>query len=447
MRAKRIPKERETAELRARLKSFREITLKIASSGNLAELFEVIISNLGSSVPFDHVSMVLVEPHSNRYCIPVAADFDTDRITHLEGKTINPSDTFISNVIAGGQTVYRPDIERSVPLYPHCRKLLEKGILSDLLIPLKIEDRCIGTLNIASRRQDPFRTDHISFCEDIALQVAVAVNKCELFESLRKSKEEVELYSRTLEQMVDRKTDELKAAHEKLLINERFASIGHLGASLGHELRNPLGVIKNVSYYLSRRLGHGEEKIQRQIAILDREITKAERIINNLLNFSRNRAPEFVLSDLSTIVAQALGAFRFPSAVTVVTRFDPDLPKLHIDRGEIEQVFQNLIQNSIEAMREGGELILSAGRVRGLDEVRIEVTDTGVGIRADDVERIFEPLYTTRRGGIGLGLALVKSIIHRHKGRIEVRSIEGQGTTFAIWLPVGGAEKRENAIR
>jgi PAS domain S-box-containing protein len=230
----------------------------------------------------------------------------------------------------------------------------------------------------------------------------------------------------------------LKAAQEQLIRSEKLAAIGQLASGVGHELRNPLGAIKTAVQYVRRKiagseLAASEPRVVEFLDLVDGEVDSANKVITDLLSFSRVAKPAVSLVKVGSIIRDALNHVAVPGNVEVVTDVDPDLPMVMVDGGQIQQVFVNVILNAVEAMPESGRLEI---RARGKDDfVAVEFTDTGSGIPELVVGKIFEPLFTTKAKGIGLGLAMSKSIMERHGGDIRVRSKEGEGTTFTLSLP------------
>ena len=241
-------------------------------------------------------------------------------------------------------------------------------------------------------------------------------------------------YSEKLEEMVEQRTKELRDAQEKLVRREKLAALGQFGASVGHELRNPLSVIKNSMYYLKMKLGNANDKVLRHIGIVEREIARSNKIISDLLGFARVKAPELNVVEINTLVEEALSRSFVPDNAHVVTSLARELPPLVADADQIVQVFINLISNAIQAMSDGGTLEIATGTEDEFIVVRFR--DQGCGIPEENMRKLFEPLFTTKAKGIGLGLALIKTLVEGHKGTIEVESEVGKGTTFSVRLPV-----------
>jgi len=253
-------------------------------------------------------------------------------------------------------------------------------------------------------------------------------------EGLRESEERLRDYSKNLEKTVEQRTDELKSIQAQLLVKERLAAIGRLSSSVGHELRNPLGVIGNSVYYLNMKLKDRDGNISKHLGILEREVRRSNRIISDLLDFSRARSPELRSGDINGLIRETLEDIKIPENITVDMDGMEDLPAFLFDADQIHQLIVNLITNALQAMADGGTLSIRTCTKGGFAVLCFE--DTGVGIPAEDTKKIFEPLYTTRAVGTGLGLSIVKGIVERHNGTITVESKAGEGTVFTVRLPL-----------
>lgn len=244
-------------------------------------------------------------------------------------------------------------------------------------------------------------------------------------------------YSQHLEGVVEERTRELTDAQEQLVRRERLAVLGQLAGGIGHELRNPLGAIKNACYFLNMVLERPDPEVKETLGIVDREVATCERIISSLLDFARQRPPARRKSHLNSVVLEALSRTRVPKNVEVVTRLDETLPPVMADSAQLDQVFGNILLNAVQSMPNGGRLAVESG-VRGPGWVAVSIADTGVGILSENIARLFEPLFSTKARGIGLGLPLSKTIVEAHGGSVEVQSEAGKGSTFTVKLPVGG---------
>ncbi|MBI5954827.1 MAG: PAS domain S-box protein [Chloroflexi bacterium] len=250
----------------------------------------------------------------------------------------------------------------------------------------------------------------------------------------KRAEEEILKLNIELEQRVEDRTQELHQAQEQLVRQEKLAVLGQLAGSVGHELRNPLAVIKNALYYLKIVGANGNEKVREYLGIIESEARTAEKIINDLLEFARVKAVDTEVVPASRLVEYVLERHPAPGNVRVTVNIPSSLPMLYIDPRQMEQVIGNLFVNACQAMGSGGELVITAREEQGM--VAIAVRDTGGGIPPENIGRLFEPLFTTKTKGIGLGLAVSRKLTEANGGRIEVQSEVGIGTTFTVYLPV-----------
>ena len=227
---------------------------------------------------------------------------------------------------------------------------------------------------------------------------------------------------------------EYKIITEELVRKEKLATIGTLIGSIGHELRNPLGVISNSVYFLNQKMKKKEEKVEKHLKILQKEVDKANKFISNLLDFIRIRTPNFKEGDLNKTIENVANEMIFPENIILERYLDDKLPSINFDFSQIKQVFHNLFLNAIQAMPEGGILEITTSSRENFIEIRIK--DSGIGISEEDLDNIFEPLYTTKVIGIGLGLTIVKDLVEKHGGIIQVKRNSRGGTIFTLKLPL-----------
>ncbi|MBM3128441.1 MAG: hypothetical protein FJ009_07355 [Chloroflexi bacterium] len=243
-----------------------------------------------------------------------------------------------------------------------------------------------------------------------------------------------------LEQMVDERTRELRAAQEQLLRQERLTMLGQIAGGIGHELRSPLGAISNAIYLLRQTIAAPDAETREMLDLLGRQVDASNRVLTSLLSFARPQPPARRPTDVVAVIDAALAQAALPDTIVVQREFADALPELSADSDQLQIVFSNLIRNAAQAMPEGGTLTISGQRsaVSGQPPtIEIRVRDTGGGIAPEIAEKIFQPMFTTKSRGLGLGLALCKMIVEAHDGVIAVKSIVGQGTTFVITLPLG----------
>ncbi len=222
---------------------------------------------------------------------------------------------------------------------------------------------------------------------------------------------------------------------ERLMRQERLAQLGQLAGGIGHELRNPLGAIKNSVYFLNMVLENTDPEVKETLDILNKEVVTSERIISSLLDFARAKPPLKRKVSLETTIKETLSRIDVPENVTIKTEINESIHMIMGDPYQLNQVFGNIILNAIQAMPEGGSLNIGAS-MADEEKVSISFTDSGVGIPPENIDKIFTPLFTSKAKGIGLGMAITRTFIEGHGGTIEVQSEKGKGSTFTIKLPI-----------
>jgi signal transduction histidine kinase len=260
---------------------------------------------------------------------------------------------------------------------------------------------------------------------------------------------------RRLNAELEQKIVQLQEAQDELLRKEKLSILGQLSGSVGHELRNPLGVMSNAVYYLQMVLTGADETTKEYLGIIKKEIDNSLRIITDLLDFARTRAPQRKSVTSAELIRQSMERCTLPENVTVTVDVPETLPGLNVDPHQMVQVLINFITNGVQAMPGGGKLRIAgrfvgaglvpaqSGSPQGVPRqnfVEISVTDTGGGITPENKKKLFQPLFTTKAKGIGLGLVVCRNLVETNGGRIEVESELGQGTTFTVILPVERAE-------
>jgi two-component system NtrC family sensor kinase len=274
---------------------------------------------------------------------------------------------------------------------------------------------------------------------------------------LRSANEQNVTWTKTLEQRVEEKTTELKRAHEHVVHVERMASIGKMAAVVAHEINNPLSGILTYAKLIRKWVGTGQterEKRGEAIECLDLIATESRRcgdLIKNLLSLSRTAPMNVQSTDLNAVIDRCLLLVRHQlDLVNIELRLDlkKNLPLAPGDPTQLEQVFIALITNAIDAMPRGGTLWIENELINDGAEIEIKVRDDGTGIAPDVLPHIFEPFMTTKEDGhgTGLGLAIARGIVERHKGRIEVQTDLGRGTTFIVTIPTEISEASLAAI-
>jgi PAS domain S-box-containing protein len=275
---------------------------------------------------------------------------------------------------------------------------------------------------------------------------------------ITQQKREEEEITRRLEQMVDERTQQLKETHKKLIHQDKMASLGKLSASVVHEINNPIAGILNLIMLMKRIVEEDTintaqiDQFNQYLTLMETETRRTSRIVSNLLAFARQSKLELKSVNLNRLIEKTLflnANLLKISSVKVETRLDPDLPDMIGSEDQLQQVFMNLVSNAAEAMESkgGGRLLIETQHSLREDKLLVDFKDTGVGVPEKDLSKLFEPFYTTKKKGkgVGLGLSVAYGIIQEHGGSIYVESHAGEGTHFNVKLPLKPVEVKLEA--
>jgi len=327
-----------------------------------------------------------------------------------------------------------PDPKYRAKIFGQAKKIIEKGgRAANDQTTISCKDRTLKTIrwydnSILDEKGKPVGS----------LAVGIDITEKKAMEK------KLQEYAEHLEEMVEERTGELKESQERLIKSERLAAIGELATMVGHDLRNPLTSLQNACYYMKMKMGASkDEKVKKMFEVVDREVNYANKIINDLLDFSRVKKPELKKVDIISSIQDALTQLKFPENITLTKKFN-EIPTIEADPDQLRRVFQNIALNGVQAMPDGGELTVST-RKNG-NFVEVAFADTGVGIPEEKMGKLFTPLFTTKAQGVGLGLAICKNLMEGHNGRIEVRSKVGEGSTFTVRLPIHQNEGGEKQV-
>jgi len=293
-----------------------------------------------------------------------------------------------------------------------------EGVRSCVVLPLESSGEILGALAVGRSTPDAFSESETAMLLEIAEQTATAVRHAQLIDQLREEKQK------------------LAEAKDSLVHSDRLATVGRLAAHVAHEIRNPLATIGGFTHGILKSPTDAA-RVARNARIILEEVERLEQILANVMNFSRPGEP-LLRTRCANETVEAVCAFHENAfaerSVVVHKALDPSCPEQQYDPDQIRQVLLNLIQNALDAMPNGGELTVETQN-RG-DHVRIVVSDTGEGMSREVIDTLFQPFYTTKVGGTGLGLSVSQKIIRDHGGRIAVVSEPGRGSSFTVSLPV-----------
>jgi signal transduction histidine kinase len=293
---------------------------------------------------------------------------------------------------------------------------------SILCVPLKSRDRLVGVVEVINKQEAQGFTE-----EDLEVLTMLG-------NMIGPALENAQLYGR-LKEKLSLTREELKVVEKKLLQTERLAALGKLSRGVAHEVRNPVMIIGGFTRRLQKRLP-AEDPAQEMIAPILHELHRLEQMVAEIEAFTVLLEPDIKPRDLARVVDQVLAASGEALArrqIVLERRIPPDLPRIPLDERLMGQALDHLIDNAMEAMPNGGRLVLEVTpEPKGL---RLALRDTGVGIPPEDLPYLFDPFFSSKPDGTGMGLTKVHQVITDHRGEIQIKSLPGQGTEVNIWLP------------
>ncbi len=243
----------------------------------------------------------------------------------------------------------------------------------------------------------------------------------------------------TLEQRVQDATEALRVAHERVLRNETLSAVGTFAAGVAHELATPISSIMNYFGMVKERIPK-EDSLAEDVRIIDTELKRCYVILRGMLDLAKTPVMEKEPTDINGMLRGLLALVKYQPAfkrtVTIEEDLSSDVPLIPAVPGQLRQVFTNIIVNALESMPKGGTLRVSTSLGDDKERLIVNISDTGYGIPQSELNKVFQPFYTSRRAGTGLGLSISYGIIRSHGGDIEVKSEEGTGTLFTVYLPI-----------
>jgi two-component system NtrC family sensor kinase len=317
-----------------------------------------------------------------------------------------------------GEIIIREELAKGANI-PSLKDVVNKMSLleAEATIPFISKGQLVGMMNLGYKfTKDIYSHEDIELLNTLANQTAIVIENARLYEDLKRSKSYI------------RRAD-------------RLASLGTLTAGLAHEIRNPMVAIKTLTQLLPERLDDEEFRSQ-FLKIASGEVDRISSLVNELLDFARPSDPKWALEDINGILdgmILLISTATKKKLITIIKNYASNLPPAQIDREQIKQVILNMLLNAIDATPENGKITVktrSFTKPGGEPYVQIEFTDTGCGIPGEHIEDIFNPFFTTKNTGSGLGLSISNQIVQDHKGYIDVESQLEKGSSFFINLPV-----------
>ncbi len=329
---------------------------------------------------------------------------------YLERRPLDIHSSLVGRVLHTGAPVCVEDV-REEPAF-RLAEVAEREQLRGLLsVPLRSKEQIVGVLNVYTAERRRFRSHEVALLTLLAQQAAVAIENASLYQQARE-------------------------AGEGLRASEKLAALGRLSAGLAHELRNPLNTLNVLTYAMAEQApaaGYSSADLD----VIQSEVRRMSLLLDQFLEFARPRAPAFRRQRVQEIVEETLlliGPEARKRRVAIARSLEADIPPIWVDGDQIKQVLLNLALNALQAMAGGGTLTIRMATASG--GVVTEIRDTGAGVAPEIRERLFEPFFTTRDGGTGLGLPIALRIVEGHSGDLRIESEPGSGTVATVWLPL-----------
>ncbi|MEA3386206.1 MAG: ATP-binding protein [Thermodesulfobacteriota bacterium] len=263
----------------------------------------------------------------------------------------------------------------------------------------------------------------------------------------KRAEEELAKHRDHLEELVKERTRDLETAQKELIKREKLSVLGQLTATVSHEIRNPLGVIRSSTFYLQRKLGHADKKITKHLNRVEKHVDLCNSIVNELLEYTRGRHSEATQGKINTWLEKVMDEITIPENIALVTEYSPDLPMVHFDRNKMHRVVFNLVNNALHAVTARHDSLnekqgpyqpqVKVSTSFADNGIHIDVADNGIGMDHKTASQAFEPLFTTSARGTGLGLAIVQKIVEEHNGHISLDSTPNRGTKVTLVIPAG----------
>ncbi|MGZ3613949.1 MAG: GAF domain-containing protein [Thermodesulfobacteriota bacterium] len=395
---------------------------------DIQEILRLVLEGVTKNIGFDRARLYLINEKKNLLECKMAVGIDEDRIKGIT-LPLDPGDSVVGRSIFEKQPFIIPDASTDPRVNPI---LKEKFNLHSLLvIPLLAKEKALGA--IAADFVDPSKNITKEALESVmvfAQQAGLAIHNAFMYEELK-------TFSRQMEEKIQRTTADLRKTEAQLIRSEKLAALGQLAAGIAHEIRNPLTSINILIHSLTENFPP-EDSHREDLKVIEEEIDRINEILDRFLRFAKPAPPLLERTEVASIFEETLQLIRprmEKQRVQVQKEFEV-LPIILMDREQIKQVALNLLLNAVQAMPRGGTLMLRGENSKDGQWIKISIRDSGIGIPDEDMNRLFDPFFSTREGGIGLGLSIAHRIIDQHHGKIEVESALGKGTLFTLWLPV-----------
>jgi two-component system, NtrC family, sensor kinase len=388
---------------------FRDISTLVHSSTSLKEVLDLVVWKSTEMMNAKGALLRMHNEETNQFDVAAAYGLGENYLNKgpVTSEKIKTKEILQNRILIIDDIWKAPRVE-----YP--QKAWDEGIRQILDVPLTVGSRLIGVIRIYLAQKREFSDDELSFVVSIAEQCACAINKTRLIEKQ-------------------------KSRYNDLAIQtEKMSALGRMAAGIAHEINNPLAGILLFSSRLSKKVPK-DGPLRQGLDVIVRETVRCKSIIQELLEFSRHKEPQKTPANLNHVLKKALSILENEfhlQHIQIETHLSDDIVETLLDENQIEQVFVNLLLNAVQAIQEQGLITIKSRMDPKKNRVLVEIEDTGCGISPENLPRIFDPFFSTKTKGTGLGLAVSYGIVKNHEGDIQVNSTLGQGTRFTLEFPI-----------
>ena len=393
--------------LQERLEALFSIGTEISSTLQLDEVLNRVTAQACRLMEARVASLLLLDAERGTLR-PAATHGASDAYLALPDREVDSS--LISQVITSGRPLHIPDV-RQETRYRVSDVARQEGLCTLVSIPLRTKTTIIGVLNVYTGEPRRFDDDDLRLLTLLASQSAIAI------ENARLHRDEVE-------------------TRERLRQSEKLAALGTLSAGLAHELRNPLNTVSMLMYAMGQDLT-ADSAFAADVKVVQTELARMSLLIEQFLEFARPRPPHFQRERIEEVMEETLlliGPEARTRGIRVVKDWARQLPAVWADGAQIKQVFLNLLLNAMQAMDHGGTLTVRIAVSGG--SLLTAIMDEGGGVSPEVRAKLFEPFFSTKQGGAGLGLSISQRIVESHNGRLRLSSQPGAGTAVIVRLPL-----------
>jgi signal transduction histidine kinase len=395
---------------------------------DIDEILRLVLEGVTKNIGFDRARLYLVNEKRNILECKMAVGIDEEMIKGI-ALPLNPEDSVVARSIFEKQPFIISDARQDPRVNPMIKEKF--NLHSLVVIPLWVKDKTLGA--IAADFVEPNKNITKEALESMmffAQQAGLAIHNAFMYQELK-------TFSQQMEDKIRKTTSDLKKTEAQLIRSEKLAALGQLAAGIAHEIRNPLTSINILIHSMTENLPSVDSS-KEDLIVIEEEIHRINEIVDQFLRFAKPAPPLFKKADVVSIVEETLQLLKpqIENQNIVVEKEYQALPMILMDREQIKQAILNLLMNAIQAMPGGGRLVLSARNSEDGLWTYISIRDSGMGISEEDMNKLFDPFFSTKEGGIGLGLSITHRIIDQHHGKIEVESTPEGGTLFTVWLPI-----------